>query len=164
MRRMYSEPQLLKAVENESAESGIKVYENIVDKDGHKRFIGGSLTIEAFNSREVKYAHWSLSGSHLLIVICFSVANSETIGTSQVICNLNGQIPQWIIDKIYPIFSDIVEYKTLDFRADNYTSQTASGYLQKTTAGTLRIFTGGNLTLSADRTVRIAYDLLIDNE
>ena len=46
MRRMYSKPQLLEAVEQESKLNGIKVFEDIKDKDGHNRFIEGNINFE----------------------------------------------------------------------------------------------------------------------
>ena len=44
--------------------------EDIVDADGHKRFIEGNVTpANIIGENDIQYAKWSLSGSHLMIVL-----------------------------------------------------------------------------------------------
>lgn len=150
-------------IENLKVTGDLQAFENITDADGHKRFIEGDLEVEPFNSRVVEYAKWSLSGTHLMLVVCISLANAEVVTSGQVVTILNDQLPQWVLDKLYPIFGDIVSSTTLDFRNTDYSSQNVSCYLQKTSSGTVRIIMG-SITLNKDRTARIAFDLLIDNE
>ena len=79
MRRMYSKPQLLEAVEQEAEVNGLKAFENIVDKDGHKRFIEGTPTNPTIEGVEITYAKWSLSGTHLMLVMAGNVASTTVL-------------------------------------------------------------------------------------
>ena len=160
MRRMYSKPQLLEAVEQEAEVNGLKAFENIVDKDGHKRFIEGDITFKTITGLTQKYAKWALSGSHLLIVLCGTFADS-TVFASQVIAEID--LPSWIKDKISIIAGEIVDYKQVSMFASDLSTQQISTSLQKTSANVIRVF-GAGLTLTKERTFRIAFDLLIDNE
>ena len=156
MRRMYSKPQLLEAVEQESKINGIKVFENIVDKDGHKRFIEGDITatISHFN---ITYGKWALSGTHLLIVVA---GNIETDVASYVDIDIN--LPAWIFDKIYPIAQDIIFNTTYQTYAEGGTTATKQLLLKKATSKLqARLFT----SLPENYPYfRCALDLLIDNE
>lgn len=161
MRRMYSKPQLLEAVEQESKLNGIKVFEDIVDKDGHKRFLEGDIELETITGVSKLYGKWSLSGSHLLIVVAFSVADGTTLSNNTTLAKIN--IPEWIDEKIVGLWGSIfVDNKTFYLWADNWTSQTMMINIQKGTPLNIRF--GQGLTLSAARNCRVAFDLLIDNE
>ena len=110
MRRMYSEEQVKKMIQN-ALSSGqmkdVKVFEDIVDKDGHARFIEGDIDLAATTPEGVTkvYGKWSLSGSHLMIVLAGVIADGTTIGGA-IWAKVN--MPSWIINKIYPIFSNKV--------------------------------------------------------
>lgn len=162
MRRMYSLEQL-KNVVNEQIASGLvpsaKIFENIVDKDGHKRFIEGDITIEEKEGVTQTYGKWSLSGTHLLIVICFDVDNG-TVMASGKFAEVN--VPAWVVDKINPIFSTQVIRTTTNLFANDYTTQSLTTNLAKS-SNKIEVQTG-NLTLSANRSGRIQLDLLIDDE
>ena len=105
MKRMWSKNEL-KNVIQEQASSGqlkeVKVFEEIVDKDAHKRFIEGEgdIVLEQ-EGVDFTYAKWSLSGSHLLLVIAGTVED-ETVLTSSTTAIVNFYVPKWIYDKIYP--------------------------------------------------------------
>ena len=140
-----------------------KLFENIVDKDGNARFIEGEITFETATGLTKTYAKWSLSGSHLLIVVCGDIANGSALTNGQVICKIN--LPQWVKDKIAILFASyMVDFKVITFWADNWSSQTVQGSLQKSADGTVKVAINGNLTLTSDRHFRIQFDLLIDNE
>ena len=161
MRRMYSKPQLLEAVEEESKLNGIKVFEDIKDKDGHARFIEGDIQFETISGVTSTYAKWSLSGSHLLIVACGTIENASplsygTLGTLK-------DLPTWIFDKITPLASTYIDSKQFAAYSDDYTtSQTWTTYITKS-SGVIKLVIGA-LTTTAKRNFRIAYDILIDNE
>ena len=163
---MYSKPQLLEAVEQEAEVNGLKAFENIVDKDGHKRFIEGDITLKNTLPEGITkvYAKWSLSGSHLTIVICLSGANATVISASSEIADI--EIPQWVLDKIYTLVSGIyfVETKTANWYGSGWNSQSQLVSLRKSTENNLNVRFEAGLTLSRDSSVRIAFDLLIDNE
>ena len=157
MRRMYSKPQLLEAVEQEAEINGIKVFEDIKDKDGHNRFIEGEIAFEEVSGITKTYAKWSLSGSHLMLVLCANVANG-TVLSGTLLASI-GNIPSWIYDKIVPIAGNLVYRYDEKFYASDGTNQTVSVFFYK---GTKLAVNFGTLTLSADRSIRIALDLLID--
>ena len=160
MRRMYSKPQLLEAVEQESKINGIKVFEDVVDKDGHKRFIEGTITQETITGITPGYSKWSLSGSHLMFVVCGTIADSTSVTSGSILMQV--KLPDWIMNKIYPVYSNNIEYKITGIFAENGTSQNIGNYLQKAD-GYIRLRLSA-VTTTAERFFRFAYDLLIDNE
>ena len=162
MRRMYSKPQLLEAVEEESKLKGIKVFEDIKDKDGHLRFIEGELTIIEGGAPAVTYAKWSLSGAHLMLVLSGNIANATVIDSSNNHF-ASVTLPNWIFDKI-KVLSGTSSAIRLDYKLHDTisNSQTATAVLSKS-GSELRILSS-SITLTADRAFRIQFDLLIDNE
>ena len=135
-----------------------KIFEEITDKDGHKRFIEGNLTIETIAGVTQTYGKWSLSGSHLMLVIAGSIDNG-TVLASIILCK--AVLPEWIVQKIVPIASNIIANITFDVYAADSTKQTLKTSLLKI-ADEIRIYT--SMTATANRYFRIQYDLLIDNE
>lgn len=132
----------------------------LVDSKGNSRFVEGEgvgLSQEGVN---ISYCKWSLSGTHLMLVCAGSVENTTVISSNVHLADF--AVPNYIMDKIVPIFSTLVNRATATFYASNYSSQTLTVNLIKTT--NINIQSGGSLTLSADRTFRIQFDLLIDSE
>ena len=161
MRRMYSKPQLLEAVEQEAEVNGLKAFENIVDKDGHKRFIEGDLEVATISGITSVYAKWSLSGSHLLLVFCFEIDANTSITDNTAYANAN--LPQWILDKIYPITYNIVARQNFVVFNEGGTMTSSVATLRKQTAY-ISINQYASLSPTEDKICRIAFDLLIDNE
>ena len=163
MRRMFSKKQLEEiSLEKIEATENLKIFENIVDKDGHKRFIEGDITMEEISGITQTYCKWSLSGSHLLVVIGGSVANGTTISSTTKICDID--FPQWIKDKIEVLYgASVVLIESVSLYGSDGVSQTGSFRLRKAD-NAIFVDISGNLTLTADRNFRIQYDLLIDNE
>ena len=160
---MYSKPQLLEAVEQEAEVNGLKAFENIVDKDGHKRFIEGDAINEEVSGITFKYSKWALSGSHLLLVLAIDVANTTVISANQILTSF--PIPQWIYNKVYEVWGQYLERKNTPLTASNWGTQNLDIALRKNgNTKVLDIFVATALTLTADRGGRIAFDLLIDNE
>ena len=138
-----------------------KIFENIVDKDGHKRFIDGNIALKEGINLTLTYGKWSLSGSHLLIVLAGTITNGDVI-TSDTICEVG--IPEWVLDKIYPTVSTIIENKTCIFYDATFGSQNTQVFLEKySSPKKLSIYMNG-FTVTNDRNFRLAFDLLIDNE
>lgn len=166
MKRMWSKNEL-KNLTQEQISSGqlknVKIFENIVDAQGNKRFIEGDISLleTAEEGIAKTYGKWSLSGTHLLIVLGLSLPNTlEIVSGRKAILTL----PKWVYDKIVVLFSaSIVDYKGYVAYADDYSTQNVNVYLQKYTDNALTMYFNG-LTLTADRKVRIAFDLLIDDE
>ena len=132
--------------------------ENIVDSQGHKRFVEGDIDLRESVSQITKlYGKWSLSGSHLLIVLAFSVADT-TVVSSQAIATVN--VPEWVLNKIVPLFGNNVDFKILKAFGSDNSAQDVSCFMDIDDG--LRLYLYG-FTATADRTCRIAFDLLIDN-
>ena len=162
MRRMYSDKQVLKTVEEVAQTEGLKAFENIVDKDGHKRFIEGDIILRTISGLTQTYGKWSLSGSHLLIVFAFDAENTTVIANNTTLADC--PLPKWVYDKIVALFGNIVDRKTFTLWANDYSTQSINIFMLKSTSEDSLFFQCNNITLSADRHVRIAFDLLIDNE
>lgn len=141
-------------------EGDAKLFENIVDKDGHKRFIEGDITIIDTEGLTQKYGKWSLCGSHLLIVLACEIANGTTISGKRCVID----VPNWVKDKIVPLFASLVIYKQEVAFANDSSSQNMTFYLQKSSVDGEISIHNASITASAIRNFRIAFDLLIDNE
>jgi len=141
--------------------SELPVFENIVDKDGNKRFIEGNIATGTITDVIFTYAKWSLSGTHLMIVLAGNATNGA---------NFQGEfalftIPSFIHNKIVALFgsSDNVAKVNFSMFNDDLSTQETSAYLQKQADNKLRIYVNG-ITLTKDRQFRIEFDLLIDDE
>lgn len=157
MRRMYSEKELQRLVEVQK-----KDINTLVDKDGHARFIEGDLETEEITGITFSYAKWSLSGTHLMIVLAGEVANTTTISSGDLLGKL-ANLPSWIKDKIYPIFSEVVEFKSTYAFASDWTIQSINNSLRKT-SNEIVIKSESTITFTANRTFRFSFDILIDDE
>ena len=152
--------QVTQAVE---ADSSLKIFENIVDKDGHKRFVKGEVSLlnTAPEGMTKKYAVWSLSGSHLLIVLSCDIADTTVVNDGVALAKLDN-LPSWIYDKIIPIVQDtLIEYKPIYAYAQNYSNQAFNLRLNKRVDGIV-IYKEGAITMSANRVFRVIFDLQID--
>ena len=71
-RRMWTDRQIRSmAVDSVEEKENLEIFERIVDKDGHKRFIEGEIELaDSITYLTNLYGKWSLSGSHLMLVIC----------------------------------------------------------------------------------------------
>ena len=75
--------------------------ENVVDSNGNSRFIDGNVSpSNEIPSGDVKFAKWTLSGTHLMIVFAFLASEDKSLA-GKTICAL--QLPQWVYNKIYPM-------------------------------------------------------------
>ena len=161
MRRMYSKPQLLEAVEQEAEVNGLKAFENIVDKDGHKRFIEGSLPVAEITGITFTYHKWSLSGSHLMLVLAGEIANGTTLSTGNWVTLT---LPAWINSKIVATFSTVINMQTIYATADDYSQQSFIIRLQKSGDNDIVLRNASTTAFTAKRMFRIQFDLLIDDE
>ena len=165
MKRMHTDREIrAMAVDSVEQKSALKVFENIVDKDGHKRFIEGDITTETISGCTYTYKKWSLSGSHLQIVLAMTYEagtySTHLLGTIT-------DIPKWIMDKITPsgATEKQVAVKYAEQWVDSNTPQTPSFYggVQKDDANTLQIASWGSKTFTAETYIRLSFDLIIDN-
>ena len=90
-------------------------------------------------------------------MLCASLEDEAVIPFAQL-----GQfeLPQWIADKLVPLYTDVISAQSENAYAQDGTSQSMSIYTTKTDR-TIKIISGG-LTLTDDRKIRIELDFLID--
>ena len=138
--------------------------ENIVDADGHKRFVEGNGAPLQQEGVNISYCKWSLSGTHLMFVLAGSITNTTEI--QQYASLAQYQLPKWIMDKIYPVWNDtFIEKATILLIGEDWSEQSIAvvSSVDKT-YNMFYITAVSSLTLTANRSFRIEFDLLIDNE
>lgn len=140
----------------------LKAFENITDAHDRQRFIEGNITIPTISGITSPYARWSLSGSHLMVVLTYSFeANSTLASSDRAIVN----VPEWILNKIYP--TGIQRVITTSFgiygKTTNQVISTAECVLTKQSSSSLEIFISGTTRPEVDANIRMQFDLLIDN-
>ena len=138
----------------------LTIMENIVDANGNKRFIEGEGQTTAITGVTYTYNKWSLSGTHLMIVLAGSVADTTVIPNGYILDI--SDIPSYIKDKIKTVAAGRVLWTTVQFTSESLTTQTTNMILEKS-GEYLRIYTA-TLTLNANRSFRVQFDLLIDAE
>ena len=163
MRRMYSENQVKElALEKIESTQELKVFESIVDKDGHARFIEGVPTLSLDEGTSNAYAKWSLSGTHLMFVLAGQCQNSSVISSGTKATYV---LPEWVMNKIIPLISNgLINRQDVRFYADDQSYQAMTFNITKTISGIELMQQDGNITLTKARNFRIQFDLLIDNE
>ena len=141
--------------------SKVKILNNITDSDGHNRFMEDDITLNEITGVTGVYCKWSLSGTHLQIVIAGTIDEGVTL-SSESLCQI--MLPQWILDKIYPITGDVVvDQQFKAWGAEDYTTQDLGTDLTKPATNYLQVV-ASMPEATKDRVFRIAYDLLIDLE
>lgn len=134
--------------------------DDIVDSQNHKRFIEGDGTPEEITGVTNVYCRWSLSGTHLMLVYAGTMTGTLE---SQDFCVFS--VPQWILDKIYPMKSDgFIDKKNMPLYLLTADSSTSGDiYLYKTDEG-LKIYLAISFNRSNVYGFRAQFDLLIDND
>lgn len=142
------------------------LFENIVDSNGNNRFIEGNIEMDAITGVTQTYGKWSLSGSHLMLVIAFEI-EANTSFSNVALATIYG-LPSWILAKIIPATDNekIVTIKFAEEWEDNNTPLTPQMYcgLQKTSDTYVNISTWGSKTYNNKTFARVQFDLVIDNE
>ena len=135
--------------------------ESIKDSDGHYRFIeGNGIVSTAQTGFTSTYAKWSLSGTHIMLVVAGAFADTTSIIDSPL-CKFD--VPSWILDKVVPTYAAHIEDKSFEGANDAGSSaQTLYFGLTKASDG-LYIIPNALTTMTDKRNVRIQFDLLIDN-
>lgn len=136
------------------------LFETITDRHGNPRFVEDDITMNTITGVTQTYGKWSLSGTHLMIVVCADVANGTTIPLTTYLCTIN--LPSYIKDKINPVYSEYVERKEVPLYSEDHSTQTINVGLRKETNAIRIRTTLSSITLTAKRSFRIQFDLLID--
>ena len=143
---------------------------NIVDSHGNKRFVEGDINLSPdFSNLGITklYGKWSLSGTHLMIVIAINIPANITTPKNGTICEI--QFPNYIKDKLIGLWGNILDVKNFMVR------DATAWYLNIKTLtdvqsvifsnGRFIILTSGaTITTEAQSVCRIQFDLLIDSE
>ena len=139
------------------------LFETITDKHGNPRFVEGDITMNTITGVTQTYGKWSLSGSHLMIVIGGSIANTTTLPDTKTLAIIS--LPAYILNKIPSLWAgNYVDRKNFSLYSDDWTTQILStGLLKRTNALEINKISSA-ITINANRTFRIQYDLLIDDE
>lgn len=139
------------------------IFETIVDKNGNPRFIEEDIETETITGVTFSYAKWSLSGTHLMIVICGDVAPSTAVSANTKICDI--ELPDYIKDKISTIYSTWVASKNAECIEEvTYSHATFLGSdMDKTEDGLTLNSSVAIISSENKRHFRLAFDLLIDS-
>ena len=163
MKRMWTEREIRSlAVNSVEKKEDLEVFENIVDKDGHKRFIEGDITINELTGVTQTYGKWSLSGTHLMIVVGLVIASGSSLTDETNIATIN--LPDWIKDKLQPLISTYVSFATAVGENENWSAVSIPTAIKKSNEVVTLYKVGGTTTATATTYVRFQYDFLIDNE
>ena len=154
MKRMWSKNEINQMKKNISS---------LVDSQGHERFIEGNIAVSEISGVSITFAKWSLSGTHLLIVVAGTIADTTVLTSGTKIFD-DISIPQWIRDKIVNINANRVAYVNQYFYADDDTNQNATLTLNKRSNDKIDLIFYSGITFNKDRAFRTQIDLLIDNE
>jgi len=138
--------------------------ETITDSNGHLRFIEdlGSGNPNGIAGLTISYCKWSLSGTHIMFVVAGSVASGTTLSDGNVLATFD--IPAWIYDKIVPVWSNRYLYMGKTLMVNNNWSTQDMTYSVGKYDDIITIYNSANVTLSAARSFRIQFDLLIDTD
>ena len=162
------------ANDNTITSSGIVLankMEEITDVAGNKRFIEGDINLTSSlvtDGLVQTYGKWSLSGSHLMIVLAGEIPAGVTPSGNYLSYI---RLPDYIDDKIYAIITggaDFVSFiKTNLIIEGSYNLSTEiTVYLRRWTDTQLAIQNATTITVDNDnkRAFRIQFDLLIDDD
>lgn len=150
-------------------EDGGNKLEDIVDANGHKRFVEFEPTILDENLSALEpYCSCSLSGTHLMLVLAFNVANGVSIGGAYSGL-VQVDLPAWVKSKIvgmaggnYLHYEPALTGYTSGFTA--LTKKIKYSILKNTNGIAIAWEEGSAYTWTETGTYRIAFDLLIDNK
>lgn len=137
----------------------IIICENLTDQNSNYRFIEGNITTSTITGVTFSYAKWSLSGSHLMIVLAGTIAEDTQL--SFATWGVLSGLPNYIKNKIVPLFTDIVEWKFTGLYKTNWESIDIGFVLVSNSSGVSIVETSGDL-VTFDGHFRIQFDLLID--
>lgn len=135
------------------------LFENITDSHGNKRFVEGDITMNEIEGLTQTYGKWSLSGTHLMIVLSGIIAGGTTLGADTIASVI---IPSYIGSKINAVVSSIIDVKDAKAYNSSYNELILSLQLRKYSNTNLYIRNGISRSTTENRTFRIQFDLLID--
>ncbi len=148
--------------ENNNKLSDQYLLENIKDQSGHNRFIEGIGTDLSGTGVTITYIKWSLSGTHLMLVLGGSITNGSEAGDNNIKASFS--LPEWVMNKLYPIIGSYLEIKNVKAFASDGSSQDIPFIFYKQGNDNIVFESYGSVTMSSDKGFRVQLDLLIDNQ
>ena len=141
--------------------NGTPLLEDIEDSAGNKRFIEGELTAGATGAT-LSYKKWSLSGTHLMIVLVGTISSDLTDYTSLA----NVTLPSYIKSKIYALGTNaqLVSVAKGFFIKDTQYTATEYTFNLRKQSNDFYIIPAQAITISGTYNFRIQFDLLIDTD
>ena len=145
----------------DEASGGVVTLDDIVDKNGNNRFLEGTLR-DGSTGASITYKKWSLSGSHLMIVLVGTVSSNLTDHTALA----SVTFPAYIQSKIHPLGKSAQLVSLTKGFLINNTEYIATEYnfKLKKISNEFRIVPEQAITISGTYNFRIQFDLLIDSE
>ena len=139
---------------------------NIVDSHGNKRFVEGNITMKTIEGITQTYGKWSLSGSHLMIVIGFEIASGVSTPTNTILAEFS--LPNFIYNKILSLWggivANVINAQVREKAAWYNVKVLESIQLNKANNNITIVTSNSTVTTTATSICRIQFDLLIDNE
>ena len=139
--------------------------ESIVDKNGNPRFVEGDITMETIEGVTQTYGKWSLSGTHLMIVIAFDIGANVSTPVDTRLALI--EIPEFIINKITNIWANVINVVGVTIREKQswWINSSLNNVILYKVDNHLAIRTSATqVTPTADSVCRIQFDLLIDSD
>lgn len=138
-------------------------FENIKDLSGNNRFIQGvPINQDEISGLHYTYSKWSLSGSHLMLVVA-GYTEAGTIISAGLVTLGEFTLPEWVLNKIQPTISPYIDFKKVSFTTNGYNeSQNTGAFIYKSNKVVMQMF---NWTPSAtdNEMFSCQFDLIIDN-
>lgn len=140
----------------------LKAFENITDANDNLRFVEGEIATKSLSNVTFSYNKWSLSGTHLMIVLAGKINASSILGTTEF-ATLN--LPSWITNKITKGFgSGVVDLvSSLTDTSTPFAKTDGRFQLLKNNDNTLSIYIVGHQSTTNEQYFRCQFDLIIDN-
>ena len=139
-------------------------FEKIRDINNRLRFVEGNVSMNTIEGATQKYGKWSLSGSHLMIVLMGELSAGYTFPS---FISSNIVLPSWIRNKIVQISGDVVSYSKMLMARKSTTGGIPSTYDIDTALlhwpNSYAIYVRQYSAKDYDQVFRVQFDLLIDN-
>lgn len=142
-----------------------RLLNEIVDSQGRQRFAEYNGVGNEIQGVTITYCKASLSGTHIMFVVCGTAENGAVFNAGTNICYY--PLASWIYSKIKPVWaSNVIETKSLALRGDDWSTQSVTSYIYKSSGGTVAINIGGAsaVTMTSKKYFRLQFDLLIDTD
>lgn len=140
------------------------LFETITDSHGNPRFVEGNLALSTISGVTFSYGKWSLSGTHLMIVLAGKIASGTYLGGYLNIATAN--VPDYILNKvqrIIPTRNDVIRQYFDIYSLGARVLVQKLFFLDKQSNG-LNIGSSSvdPVTASEDGYFRLQFDLVID--